>query len=169
MIVSKTQRLILREASVDDSRFMLKLVNEPAWHEFIYSHSINTIEKASEFIEQKMIAIYQNEGFGLWVLEKIDDGVPIGICGLLKRDSLPCLDIGFALLSSYWGQGFALEASSCSLRYARNKLKMKKILAISSPSNTRSLKLLKKLGFVYESRFSHPGSDEVLSLYSKTQ
>ncbi len=157
----------MREASFDDSEFILKLVNEPAWHEFISSHSIDSIEKASEYVEQKMIAMYQRYGFGLWVVEKIDDAIPIGICGLLKRDSLPYIDLGFALLSKYRGQGFAFEASMGSLMYARNKLKMQKIVAISNPSNTRSVKLLEKMGFLYESKFSHPGSDEVLSLYAR--
>ncbi len=168
MIVSKTERLVLREASIDDSEFILKLVNEPAWHEFISSHSIDSIEKASEYVEQKMIAMYQRFGFGLWVVEKIDDAIPIGICGLLKRDSLPYIDLGFALLSKYWGKGFAFEASMSSLMYARNKLGMQKVVAILNPSNTRSVSLLEKMGFLYESKFSHPGSDEVLSLYAKT-
>ena len=71
MIILKTKRLLLREASTDDSEFILKLINEPAWHEFIYNHSTDTIEKASEYIEQKMIAMYQKLGFGLWIVEKI--------------------------------------------------------------------------------------------------
>lgn len=168
MIIVKTNRLLLREASTDDSEFILKLINEPAWHEFISKHSIDTIEKASEYIEQKMKAMYQTLGFGLWVVEKTDDATPIGICGLLKRDSLQYIDLGFAFLADYWGQGFALEASIGCLKYASNEIKSQKILAITDPSNTRSVKLLEKAGFIYESNFSHPGSDEILSLYATT-
>ncbi len=158
----------MREVSIDDSAFILKLINEPAWHEFISSHSIDTIEKASEYIEQKMITMYKKHGFGLWVVEKTDDAVPIGICGLLKRDSLHCIDLGFAFLEDFWGQGFAFEASTGSLMYVRSELKAQNVVAISNPLNTRSVKLLKKMGFIYESKFSHPGADEVLSLYAKT-
>lgn len=168
MIVSTTNRLLLREASTDDSEFILKLINEPAWHKFISNHSVDTIEKASEYIEQKMIAMYQKFGFGLWVVEKIDDAIPIGICGLLKRDSLHNIDLGFAFLADYWGQGFALEASISCLKYAKSEIKAKKIVAITDPLNTRSVKLLEKAGFIYESNFSHPGSNDVLSLYAKT-
>jgi RimJ/RimL family protein N-acetyltransferase len=167
--IFKTKRLLLREASIDDSEFILKLVNEPAWHEFIFNHSIDTIEKASEYIEQRMIAMYQNFGFGLWVVEKRDDAVPIGICGLLKRDSLNCIDLGFAFSAEYWKQGFASEASIAALTYAKSELKIQRIVAITDSLNTRSVKLLERIGFVYESKFSHPGSDEVLSLYEKTQ
>lgn len=168
MIISRTNRLIKREATTDDSEFFLKLINEPAWHKFISNHSIVTLEKASEYIEEKIISSYLKFGFGLWVVEKIEGKVPIGICGLLKRDSLESIDLGFAFLSEYWGQGFATEASVDSLKYAKNIIKAEKVVAITDQLNSRSVKLLKKLGFIYESEFSHPGSDEVLSLYAKT-
>ena len=168
MIISKTKRLLLREASTDDSEFILKLINEPAWKKFISNHSIDTIAKASEYIEQKMLAMYQKIGFGLWIVEKIDDSVPIGICGLLKRDSLQSIDLGFAFLAKYWGHGFALKATIASLIYAKSEIKANKIVAITNPLNTRSVKLLEKAGFIYESKFSHPGSDDILSLYAKT-
>ena len=168
MNILKTKRLLLREVSTDDADFILKLINEPAWHEFIYNHSTDTIEKASDYIEQKMIAMYQKLGFGLWIVEKIQNAEPIGICGLLKRDTLNCIDLGFAFSADYWGQGFASEASIGALIYARNKLKAQRVIAITDPLNTRSVKLLEKIGFVYESKFSHQGSDEILSLYAKT-
>ena len=168
MIIAKTKRLLLREASTNDSEFILKLVNEPAWHQFISTHSIDTIEKATEYIEQKMIAMYQEHGFGLWVVEINGEPTAIGMCGLLKRDSLQHVDLGFAFLADFWGQGFALEAAIASLKYAKREIKAKKVVAITDPLNTRSVKLLGKAGFTYESKFSHPGSDEVLSLYAKT-
>ena len=158
----------MREASIDDAEFILKLVNEPAWHEFISNHSINTLEEASEYIELKMVAMYQQFDFGLWVVETVDNAIPIGICGLLKRDSLPSIDLGFAFLSRHWGQGFAYEASICCLKYAEFKLGMQTILAITNPSNKRSVNLLRKMGFQYDKTYSHPGSDEILSLYAKT-
>ncbi len=169
MIILKTNRLLLREASVDDSEFILKLVNEPAWQKFISNLSIDTIEKASEYIEQKLITMYQKFGFGLWVVERTDDKIPIGLCGLLKRDSLQNIDLGFAFLSDYWGRGFATEAAIASLMYAEKEIKVKKIVAITHPLNISSVKLLERAGFIYEETFSHPGSDEVLSLYAKTE
>lgn len=166
MSILKTDRLILRQASINDSEFILALLNEPAWHEFIATHSIDTLEKSAEYIEQKLLAMYREHGFGLWLVETIDGLVPVGLCGLLKRESLPHLDLGFALLAQYSGQGFAFEAAMASLAYARNELREQTVLAISKPSNRRSIALLKKLGFGYESEFSHPGSTEVLWLYA---
>jgi RimJ/RimL family protein N-acetyltransferase len=123
MTVLKTNRLLLREVSTDDSEFILKLINQPAWKQFISNHSIDTIEQASEYIEQKIITMYQKVNFGLWLVEKIDDAVPIGICGLLKRDSLQSIDLGFTFLADYWGQGFATEASIASIKYAKSEIK----------------------------------------------
>ncbi|MFG1495862.1 GNAT family N-acetyltransferase [Saccharospirillum sp. HFRX-1] len=168
MIICKTKRLILREAQVDDSASLLELLNEPAWHQFIAPNSIDSIEKASDYIEQKMLTSYREHGFGLWLVATIDGSLPIGICGLLKRNTLPHPDLGFALLSKYWGQGFALEAASASVAYAQETLALQQLLAIAKPINHRSIALLEKLGFRHESGFSHPGSDEVLSLFAKS-
>lgn len=165
MYILKTRRLILREVSLNDADFILELINEPAWHEFIVSHTINTREKAKVYIEEKLISHYKENHFGLWIVEKNDGLTPIGICGLLKRDSLDIIDLGFAFLSCHWGQGFANEAATASLNYAKNKLKANKIAAITSPKNIRSIAMLETMGFCYESEFSHTGSSEVLSLY----
>lgn len=160
MLILKTKKLILREVSCNDADFILKLMNEPAWHEFIAHHTINTKQKA-----EKYIAHYKENNFGLWIVEKSVNSTPIGICGLLKRDSLDTIDLGFAFLSCHWGQGFASEAATASLKYAENTLKFKKVAAITSPLNLRSICMLETMGFQYKSEFSHPGSNEVLSLY----
>lgn len=168
MIIDQTQRVTLREASIADAAFLLELMNEAAWHKFIAHHSINTVAKAADYIEQKMLSMYHDRGFGLWLVELNAGSLPIGMCGLLKRDSLPAPDLGFALLEAYWGQGLALEAATASLVYAQETLALQQLLAIAKPMNHRSITLLEKLGFHYESGFSHPGSDEVLLLYAKT-
>ena len=167
MIVSETARLAIREATAADALFFLALMNEPAWHQFIYSHSIDTCEKAADYIEERVIASYQSLGFGLWVVEKRDEAKPIGLCGLLKREVLDAIDLGFAFLSAYEGQGFAKEAAIESLDYARRVIGAPNVLAITDPCNARSIKLLEALGFVYKSGFSYPDSAEVLSLYDK--
>ena len=166
LTIFKTKRLQLREASIQDAPFIMKLVSEPAWHENISTNSINTLEKASEYIEQKMMAMYKDFGFGLWVIEKLEDSTPVGICGLLQRETLPGIDIGYALLEKYWGNGYAFEATNGCLDYAKNKLNADKVLAITKKENLRSVNLLEKTGFKYESDFSHPGTTEKLALYS---
>lgn len=164
--VIQTGRLALREAARDDAHFMLRLLNEPSWRTFIREHSISTREQAAEYLEERMIAAYRSLGFGLWIVELREGRCPVGICGLLKRDNLGDVDLGFAFLERFWGRGYAYEAARGSLEYAATRLGATRVLAITVPGNTRSIAVLERLGFKYESEFSHPGSDEVLALYA---
>ena len=166
MIISTSERLSLREATLTDVDFYLALLNEPAWHQFIYQHDMNTREKIVDYLGQKVIPAYRDLGFGFWVVEQKDNNRPIGICGFIKRESLPHPDLGFAFLESHWGKGYAFEAAEAALDYARSNLNLEKVLAITLPENKRSSRLLERLEFEFESTYSHPGSDEVLLLYS---
>ena len=161
----ESARLLLRQATCADAEFILELVNEPAWKEFIADHGISTLEDAIEYIKDKLLAMYQATGFGLWVVEKKDEHRPIGLCGLIKRDSLEHIDLGFAILSKYRNQGFAYEASAICLEYACRELRTQTVLAIVAPSNTRSIRLLEKLKFRYNSEYLDPNSGAVLLLF----
>jgi RimJ/RimL family protein N-acetyltransferase len=86
----------------------------------------------------------------MWLVEMKDSGVPIGICGLLKRDALEDVDIGYALLPEFWSKGYALEAASAVLSYARDTLGLTRVVAITNVNNQSSIRLLEKLGFTYE-------------------
>lgn len=166
MDIVETGRLRLREATRDDADFVLQLLNEPSWRTFIREHSISTVEQAADYLEERIISSYRSLGFGLWVVELRGGGFPTGICGLLKRDNLEDVDLGFAFLERFWGRGYAYEASRACLRYAARTLGTSRVLAITVAGNTRSIAVLERLGFKYESKFSHPGSDEVLDLYA---
>ena len=165
MTILKSQRLLLREATVEDSEFILQLMNEPAWREFIASHSITNTEKAAEYIKNRLIAMYSQLGFGLWVVETKKGGEPVGLCGLIKRPWLTSVDLGFAFLESHWGNGFAYEAATACLKYACRHIKTKQVAAITVPHNARSIKVLEKIGFYYLSNCTNPDTAELLSLY----
>ena len=94
--------------------------------------------------------MYAERGFGLWLVERKDDGAPLGICGLVKREQLEDVDLGFAFLPRYWLQGYARESAQGVLDYARGALGLQHVVAITSPDNHASSKLLEKLGFAYE-------------------
>lgn len=165
MIVAVTRRLLLREASPNDTAFILELMNEPAWSRFIARRSTTTRGEAAGYIAKRMTSVYPKLGYGLWITERLETNAPAGICGLVKRDSLQYPDLGFAFLEAFQGRGYALEASRAVLGFAAERLELSKLFAITVPDNTPSIRLLEKLGFEYASTFSHPGSTEVLSLY----
>src|SRR5215216_2894158 len=111
MIVPETERLLLRQFTVDDAQFILTLLNEPSFIRYIGDKKVRNLDNARQYILNGPVASYEKHGFGLLLVELNDSHTPIGMCGLLKREELPDADIGFALLSDFCGKGFAFEAA----------------------------------------------------------
>jgi len=150
VIVCTTDRLVLRLLSVEDAEFILELLNEPSWLRFIGDKGVRTLDDARSYIATGPVAMYERHGFGLYVTERREDGVPMGICGLIKRDWLDDVDIGFAFLPRFWGRGYAHEAAAAVMDYGRNVLGIGRIVAITSPDNATSARLLEKLGLRFD-------------------
>jgi len=150
MLILETDRLQLRRLSLEDAAFILRLLNEPSFIQHIGDRGVRTIDDARGYILKGPIASYEKFGFGLWIVEAKSSGLPIGMCGLLKRDILDDVDIGYALLPEFWSQGYALESASAVVAYAQEKLGSKRVLAVVNPDNQRSIRLLEKVGFQYE-------------------
>lgn len=146
----ETDRLRLRRLSVDDAEFILRLLNEPSFIQNIGDRGVRTIEEARAYILKGPIASYEKFGFGLLLVEEKETGLPIGICGLLKRAVLEDVDIGYALLPEFCSRGYALESASAVVSYARVKFGSKRVLAVVNPDNQSSIRLLGKMGFQYE-------------------
>jgi ribosomal-protein-alanine N-acetyltransferase len=145
--VLETERLSLRQLTVNDAPFILALLNEPSFIRNIGDRGVKTEEEASGYILNGPVASYQRHGFGLYLVELKQNQTPIGICGLLKRDNLDYADLGFAFRPPFWSQGYAGESARAMLSHGRTNLKMRQIAAIVNPDNHRSIKLLEKLGF----------------------
>ena len=148
--ILETDRLQLRMLSVADAEFILRLLNEPSFIQNIGDRGVRTIDDAREYILKGPIASYEKFGFGLWMVETRSEAVPIGICGLLKRDVFEDVDIGYALLPEFWSQGYALESASAVMSYASAKLGLKRVVAVTNSDNQSSIRLLEKMGFQYE-------------------
>ncbi|MGE5624182.1 MAG: GNAT family N-acetyltransferase [Bacillota bacterium] len=149
MQVLETERLILRRLELNDAAFVLELATEPAWLRFIGDRGIRDLETARGYLERGPLDLYRRLGFGLYRVEIKAEGTPVGICGLIKRDTLKEVDIGFAFLSRYHGRGYALEAAAATLEHGRRAFGLRRIAAITDPANARSIRLLEKLGFRY--------------------
>jgi RimJ/RimL family protein N-acetyltransferase len=154
MRILSTERLWLREFVTADSAFVLRLLNEPSFMENIADRGVRSLADAAAYLDDGPLASYARHGFGLWLMADKSSGKPAGMCGLLKRDTLQDVDIGYALLPEFCGQGLALEAASAVLAHARTRFGLERIVAIVKPANTRSVRLLQKLGFVYERMLS---------------
>lgn len=145
-----TPRLALTELSEGDAEFIRGLLNEPSFLRWIGDRGVRTVEDAKRYIREGPAAMYARFGYGLLRVGLKPEGTPIGICGVLKRDALPDPDLGFSLLPAYWSQGYALEAARAVMQDARARLGLGRIVAITSPGNESSIRLLDKLGFRFE-------------------
>jgi RimJ/RimL family protein N-acetyltransferase len=143
--VLETDRLILRRLSTEDADFILELVNEPSWLRFIGDKGVRSIADARDYILKGPVESYERFGFGLK-----ENGTPIGLCGLIKRESLKDVDIGFAFLPKFWGKGYAYESASAVMAYGKSAFGLNRIVAITTPDNHSSIKVLEKLGFKFE-------------------
>ena len=166
MTVLETERLSLRQLTVDDAEFILALLNDPAFLRYIGDKKVRNLDDARQYILNGPVASYERHGFGLNCVELRETHTPIGMCGLLKREELPDPDIGFALLPDFCNKGFAFEASEAVLRDAHERLNLQRILAITSLDNEASIKLLQRLGFRFEEIIKMSPDSEPLRLFS---
>ena len=148
--VLETDRLILRRLSTADAAFIFDLVNDPDWLHFIGDKGVRTLDDARNYILNGPVEMYGRLGFGLWCVELKSDGSPIGICGLIKRETLEDVDVGFAFLPAFRGCGYAVESATAAIAYGRDNLGLKRIVAITSPKNDRSARVLEKAGLHFE-------------------
>jgi ribosomal-protein-alanine N-acetyltransferase len=159
--VLETPRLKLRKLTLDDAPFILRLVNEPSWLEFIGDKGVRDLDGAREYLREGPIGMYERHGFGLYMTEVKESGAQIGMCGLIKRDTLPDVDIGFALFPEFWGRGYAHEAAAAVLEHGRRTFDLKRIVAITSLDNESSIKVLEKIGMQFERTLEFAPGDPV--------
>ena len=170
MLVFRTDRLALRTLDPEgDAAFILELLNDPGWLRFIGDRGVRTLEDAAAYVRNGPATSWGQNGFALLAVERTETPGPIGMCGLLKRDALDAPDLGFAFLPAARGSGYAREAAAGALRWAREAHGLDRILAITSPDNERSIRLLEKLGFRFD-RFVRLAADaEELRLWVRAE
>lgn len=162
----KTERLILREFDIDDAPFMLALLNDEDFLRNIGDRGVRTLEQARQYIIDGAMASYRQHGFGLWGVIPVGMDRCVGICGLVRRDSLDDVDIGYGFLPEWRGQGYALEASQVCMELGRERFGLRRIVAITSQDNPPSTRLLEKIGLRFERLIHLAGNPDELCLYA---
>ncbi len=163
--ILETARLCLREFNIEDSNFILKLVNSPEWLRFIGDKKVKTNEDAKNYLQKGPIKSYKENGYGLWLVQLKNTNESIGMCGLVNRETLEDIDIGFAILPNYMGKGYGFEVANATMNYAKQTLKIPKVVAITNADNIVSIKLLQKIGLSFERTLKLSDRDTV-SLFS---
>lgn len=158
----ETERLLIRPIKMDDKRFILELLNTKGWLEFIGDRKVKDDIDAEKYIQN----ILDNKNFFYNVFELRATKKPIGLITFLYRDNQQFPDIGFAMLPEFENKGYAFEAAKKYLEEITNEKNVDKVIAITLPHNTNSIKLIEKLGLKYENKFVD--KSEVLNLYALT-
>lgn len=164
--VMDTPRLSLREITSGDGGFIFALMNEPAYLQHIGDRGVRTLDDARRYILEKLAPSYAKVGYGLYLVELKEGRVPVGICGLVRREALEHPDIGFAFLHVHWSRGLAFEAAGATLDHAFGSLGLKTVLGITSPANQASIRLLEKLGLKFQRMIRLPSHDRDTMLFS---
>jgi [ribosomal protein S5]-alanine N-acetyltransferase len=163
-VIAETDNLVIRKLHAEDDMFILKLLNTPQWLQYIGDRGVRNADDARKYILNGPVTSYTRFGFGLYLVVLKNENAPIGICGLLKRETLQDVDLGFALLPEFVGKGYAYESASAVLQYGRTVLGLKRIVAITTPSNGNSKSLLTRLGFAFEKNVKQ--NNEELMLFA---
>ena len=166
MTILETERLILRQLTTDDAEFIFELLNDPSWIQNIGDRNIRNLDDACAYIVNGPVASYAKNGFGLWLVELKETKESIGMCGLIRRETLEDVDIGYALLKRFWSQGYAIEAARAAKDYAKDVVGLKRLVAIVDPANEGSIRVLEKLGLRYEKMVRLSADDIDLKLFA---
>lgn len=165
MTILETDRLILRELTPNDAEFIFELLNEPSFIQNIGDRNIRTLDDACAYIVNGPVASYAKNGFGLYLIVLRETGESIGMCGLIRREGLEHVDIGYALLPRFWSRGYAVEAARATKAYAKGVIGLKRIVAIVDPANESSIRVLEKIGLRYEKMVRLSADDIDLKLF----
>jgi RimJ/RimL family protein N-acetyltransferase len=163
--ILETQRLLLRRLTTDDAEFMFELLNDPSFIQNIGDRHIQTLDDARSYIVKGPVASYDKNGFGLYLVVLKETGESIGICGLIRREGLEDVDIGYAFLPRFWSKGYAVEAAQATKKYAKDAVGLKRIVAIVDPANEPSIRVLEKIGLRYEKMVRLSADDIELKLF----
>lgn len=157
----QTERLVIRPFVVEDAPFLLRLLNEPSFIENITDKGVRTLDQARAYLTEGPLASYAAHGHGLWMVQHQVTGNPMGMCGLIRRDTLPEVDLGYAFVPEFWGLGYAREAAAACLAWGRDTLQLRGLLAIVAPGNAASIRLLEALAFRCTGTLTLAPGDEV--------
>jgi len=166
MKILETDRLALHRLTVDDAEFILELLNQPSYLRYIGDKGVRTLDEARNYILKGPMDSYERFGFGLYLTSLKESGVPIGLCGLLKREFLEDPEVGYAFLPQFWSKGYAFESASAAMAYGRDVLGLHRIVAITAPDNEGSIRVLEKLGLKFDRMIRFSGDGDEVRLFT---
>ena len=155
----RTSRLVLRGFEPSDLAPFAAMNADPR----VMAFYVATLSEAQsdEFVA-RVASTWREWDFGLWALERREDGAFLGYAGLwpvpLPVPVEPRVEVGWRLAAEHWGRGYATEAAHAALAYAFADLGRDEVVSFTSVSNTRSRAVMNRLGMTRDpdGDFDHP-------------
>jgi ribosomal-protein-alanine N-acetyltransferase len=161
----ETSRLILNKLTPNDAKFTLQILNDRDFIHYVADRGIRTEAGARDYLMDRVMASYREHGFGMAAVRRKDSGETIGMCGLVKRESLQHVDIGYAFLPEVRGKGYASEAALATVQMAREDFGLSRLLAIIHPDNKPSRALAEKIGMHFDTMIRLDPEEYKICLY----
>ncbi|WP_378318780.1 GNAT family N-acetyltransferase [Aquimarina celericrescens] len=145
----ETERLLLREITLDDKEELFKLYSDPEVQKYTGEPVVESIEEIEKAIQTR-ISNYKKYGFGRWATILKNGMHFVGWAGLEYLPEFDEIDLGYRFLPEYWGSGIATEAADAILAYGFYQLQLKKIIAIAMTENNASIRVMQKIGMEFD-------------------
>jgi RimJ/RimL family protein N-acetyltransferase len=158
-MIVETDRLLLREFDEGDAADYYALGSDPEVVRYIGISPFTRLEQALEVLRATALSDYRKHGFGRWACILKASSEFIGFAGLKRLDDLGEVDVGFWLLPTFWGRGFATEAGRAALNYGFDVLKRERIIGLVDPANLASVRVLQKLGMTCAGSIEYKGGE----------
>lgn len=165
MQITETKNLILRLPEVTDAALVFKLFNQQDCLKYIGDKNVKNVKDAESYITEKFLSHYKVYGFCLYIVCQKQSNIAVGICGLIKREELEDIDIGFAILTKYQGKGYVTEAAMAVKNHAFDTLGLKRLVALTDKINHGSSRVLEKIGMTFEKYISLNNEEKEIKLY----
>lgn len=168
MALMTSERLSIRQVTAADASFILSLLNEPSFIEGIADKKVHSLEQAVKYINDSFTKSYHDNGYGMYLVSLREGEIPVGICGLIRREYRDDFELGYAFAKAFWSNGYAQEAVKTVLNYGQTVLEAKEFIAVTSMDNQASIKTLERVGFVFNCIEKLAAYDEESRLYKLT-
>ncbi len=164
----QTERLTVRELTDADAGFYFAMLTDPDFKVNIADRGVRSEAQALDNMQDRVFTSYEVHGFGMWLVCRRDSGEAVGIAGLVKRDFLEHVDLGYAFLPVGRGEGFATEAARGVMEFAQRRFGLTRLAAITAPHNQASIRVLERLGFVHQGQVQFPDDGDLCEHFEVT-
>jgi ribosomal-protein-alanine N-acetyltransferase len=164
----ETERLLVRKFTPEDLDPLVELRSDDEVIKYLGGRRLQNPEAIAKRL-QFYLDCYARFGFGMCALVWKETGEMFGWSGLQPLDGTTEIEVGYGMIKKFWGMGIGYECARAWIRYGFEKANLERIVAVASPENTGSWRIMEKCGMRYEKTETHYGMECVFYAISKNE